>query len=447
MALPEPLTNVLFPTRSTESNSPNLSMVATRATVLDVCYSVYGESTVSTDAVDNFYETSASKSSGNLERNGNHDSPHSSVSSCHSDPHLKPNRWHVTSSYENPFITATSRSVISDIHRLSRQLSSIDVPRPLAMMCTLFRLRPPNLGQNSSDALFTALRVWTDVEDICESEFFGALENKCSKLYTHDLERTDGHRKAIVEHTLNILLLPGIHCESAISHRARASTDSLLNIHSSPMMTSNPHFFATPSLPIPGTSLSFPSPLHLQLRIITRLSFNEQGLVTYHRDIWDVKDLMGLLPGMTLAQWLGTRIAAVGLSYISKFLPDKDDPKCSRDSARRSLEVADLERVAWQPLIISKRQRSNCQNNFKGRGRVGPHLTQQRFETDCFLVASPMAWLLFLLWTSYDSPQRFDRRDHMACFYQIRWIRVAGLVDYTIAEWRRLPFTWRAPWP
>lgn len=56
-------------------------MVTTRATVLDVCYSVYGESAVSTDAVNNFYETSASKSSGNLERIGNYNSPHLSVSS------------------------------------------------------------------------------------------------------------------------------------------------------------------------------------------------------------------------------------------------------------------------------------------------------------------------------------------------------------------------------
>ena len=166
-------------------------------------------------------------------------------------------------------------------------------------------------------------------------------------LYTY-CEETDGHRKAIVEHTLNILLLPGIHCESAISHRT--STDPLVNIHSSPMVGSNHHFFATPSLPIPGTSLSFPSPLHLQLRIITRLSFNEQGLVTYHRDFWDVKDLIGMLPGMTLAQWLGTRIAAVGLSYLSRFLPNNDDSKCSGDSARRSLEVADLERGAHNTL-------------------------------------------------------------------------------------------------
>ena len=63
MALPGPLTNILFPTRS-EGSSPNLSVVTTRATVLDVCYSVYGESTLSTDAVDSFYETNASTSSG-----------------------------------------------------------------------------------------------------------------------------------------------------------------------------------------------------------------------------------------------------------------------------------------------------------------------------------------------------------------------------------------------
>lgn len=88
MALPEPLTNILFPTRSTEGDSPNLSMVTTRATVLDVCYSVYGENTVSTDAVDNFYETSASKSSVSLEIIGNYNSLHSSVSSYYPDLRL-----------------------------------------------------------------------------------------------------------------------------------------------------------------------------------------------------------------------------------------------------------------------------------------------------------------------------------------------------------------------
>lgn len=132
----------------------------------------------------------------------------------------------------------------------------------------------------------------------------------------------DGHRKVIVEHTLNILLLPGIHREGPISHGA--SSDSLISAHSSPFLHSNKPFI-TPSLPIPGTSLSIPSPLHCKLHIFTRLSFNEQGRVTHHRDIWDVKDVMGLVPGVSLAQWIGTRLSASGLSYISRFLPRKAD--------------------------------------------------------------------------------------------------------------------------
>lgn len=173
------------------------------------------------------------------------------------------------------------------------------------MLCTLFRIRPSNhgfLGQYSNEALFQALRVWTDVGDICENESF------------------DGHRKVIVEHTLNVLLLPGIHCEGPISH-AHSSVDSLVNLNGSPLFHSQSLPFISPSLPIPGTSLSVPSPLHYKLRIITRLSFNEQGLVTHHRDIWDVKDVMGLLPGVSLAQWVGTRLAAAGLSYAAKLLP------------------------------------------------------------------------------------------------------------------------------
>jgi hypothetical protein len=51
---------------------------------------------------------------------------------------------------------------------------------------------------------------------------------------------------------------------------------------------------------------------------MTRLSFNEQGRVTHHRDFWDVKDVIGLVPGLTLAQWMGTRLAAKGLSFASR---------------------------------------------------------------------------------------------------------------------------------
>ena len=83
MALPGPLTNILFPTRSCEGSLLNLSMITTRARVLDACYSVYRESTfkLSADVVDSFYETNASKFSGYLDRFGNCSSLYSSVSS------------------------------------------------------------------------------------------------------------------------------------------------------------------------------------------------------------------------------------------------------------------------------------------------------------------------------------------------------------------------------
>lgn len=45
-------------TRSTRRLS-EMSMVSTRATALDVCYSVYGETGMSADAVDRFYEANA----------------------------------------------------------------------------------------------------------------------------------------------------------------------------------------------------------------------------------------------------------------------------------------------------------------------------------------------------------------------------------------------------
>lgn len=215
-----------------------MSLVSIRATSLDVCDYVYGEGVASMDTINRFYEPNAI--------------------------------------YENPFLTATSRSVIADIHRLSRQLSAIDVPRPLAMFCTLFRLRIPERAQ-SAGPLFHGLRVWTEMGDVCENESF------------------DGHRKTIVEHTLNVVLLPGIHCQSP---GVPGSGDSIVSTLGSP---ASPPTHTHPSLRIPGTSLSVPSPLHFQLHVVTRLSFNEQGRVTHHRDFWDVKDVLGLVPFEILA--------------------------------------------------------------------------------------------------------------------------------------------------
>ena len=53
---------------------------------------------------------------------------------------------------------------------------------------------------------------------------------------------------------------------------------------------------------------------------MTRLSFNEQGLITHHRDIWDVKDVLGLVPGISLAQWIGSRLAAQSLTLAARIL-------------------------------------------------------------------------------------------------------------------------------
>ena len=221
-------------------------------------------------------------------------------------------------SYENPFVTATSRSLISDIHRLARQLSSIDIPRPLATVYTLFGLALPKDDVNVP--LFQALRVWNEIGDICECESFGTHRYGFPRLSEVAYRSVDGHRKTIVEHTLNILLLPGIHHDGLNRHQTNGSTDSLVNTVTGSPVPPIPHF-ALPSLPVPGTSLSVPSPLHFRLRILTRLSFNEQGCVTHHRDFWDVKDLMGLVPGVSLVQWITSRLTGAGLSYAARLLP------------------------------------------------------------------------------------------------------------------------------
>lgn len=87
---------------------------------------------------------------------------------------LEPNWLH---SYENPLLTATSRSVIYDIHHLTNLLSPVDVPGPLAALYTLFRIQPPQIVPFSwltDQPLFQALRGWRDIDDIHESESFGS---------------------------------------------------------------------------------------------------------------------------------------------------------------------------------------------------------------------------------------------------------------------------------
>jgi len=52
----------------------------------------------------------------------------------------------------------------------------------------------------------------------------------------------------------------------------------------------------------------------VSLPVHTRLSFNDSGRITHHQDIWDVKDVLGLVPGVSVAQWVGSRMMARGLA-------------------------------------------------------------------------------------------------------------------------------------
>ncbi|KAG2368640.1 hypothetical protein BDR07DRAFT_1324653 [Suillus spraguei] len=202
--------------------------------------------------------------------------------------------------YENPLITATSRTLIADIHALVRQFSIVDIPKPSKILGALLP-RVPVKNSVSSDPWFRVLRIWSEIEEFSESESF------------------DGHKRSIVEHTLNILLFPDLHMDfkmpKSLSLHTSESTPASEAVHELSLVVP-----ATPLLPVPGTPFAVPSPLHLQLHVITRLSFNEQGRITYHRDVWDMRDVIGLVPGMRIAQWILGRAGAWGLSWIAKRL-------------------------------------------------------------------------------------------------------------------------------
>lgn len=167
----------------------------------------------------------------------------------------------------------------------------------------------------------------------------------------------DGHRKVIIEHTLHILFLPGIHHDDVDQRFPTEPSNSLVNpTHDYPTFPPCPPP-SSPWLPIPGTSHSVPSPFHFKLHIVTRLSFNEQGLVTHHRDIWDVRDVLGLMPGASLAQWIGTRITASGLSYVSRIWSrggSKDFTTRSADTAEHHAKPLDPDNRTKYPTELEE---------------------------------------------------------------------------------------------
>lgn len=72
--------------------------------------------------------------------------------------------------YENPFLTATSRDTISDVHALGHALSRLDVPKPWAVLSALFRMSPDSRWGAS---WFRGLSMWNEVNNISECDTFG----------------------------------------------------------------------------------------------------------------------------------------------------------------------------------------------------------------------------------------------------------------------------------
>ena len=106
--------------------------VSRHATALEICDLVYSASVPSWEALERFYEPNAT--------------------------------------YENPLVTATSRNIIADIHTTSAQMAEINVPRPLAVLYTLFGVKREPSRMNS---WFRLLGAWNESGNVCESESFG----------------------------------------------------------------------------------------------------------------------------------------------------------------------------------------------------------------------------------------------------------------------------------
>jgi len=171
----------------------------------------------------------------------------------------------------------------------------------------------------------------------------------------------DGHRKTMVEHTLNILFFPGIHDDTTHYH-----TGSTLSLSTTP-----PHP-TSPSLHLPLTPFNIPSPLHLRLHIITRLSFNEQGRITHHRDFWDVKDVLGLIPGLGLAQWIASRVAARGLGFAGHLLSGGKNTDGASESSTDGSESRPLSRpssyLQYSESLVQTRANSSRAGSERGDG-------------------------------------------------------------------------------
>jgi len=197
--------------------------------------------------------------------------------------------------YENPWLSAADRDTIVDIHTLATKIASLGSKRPFGVI----------LGERE---IGRPIQFWSEVGEICEAETF------------------DGNRTSIIEHTVHVLVLPGIHTMVSRCQHGNSLSNS-----------------TQPSLrirvPFAGALVPGWSPLHLKLKLLTRLSFNESGLVTRHRDFVDVKDMLTMIPGFAAVQWFGSSLMGRILGSVSSVLFRGTESTVAEDNSSTDEEV------------------------------------------------------------------------------------------------------------
>ncbi|KAG9040171.1 hypothetical protein FRB95_000100 [Tulasnella sp. JGI-2019a] len=211
--------------------------------------------------------------------------------------------------YENPVLVATTRTVLTQIHTLVNQALQIGIPNPLRLVTS-----------RVDRTLFQFSRVWSEVVEISESESF------------------DRSRKVYIEHIVHMLFLPGMHATDDATWRtpgpSATSNDSLvlpdasnssLSLTHSSRHTNSKHLRTRLDL----WCIHFPiSPLHFQLRVTSRLSFNDAGRITLHRDLWDAKDLvLTFLPILKPFYWVGARMIGLLVAAFAWILFNRSNER------------------------------------------------------------------------------------------------------------------------
>jgi hypothetical protein len=169
----------------------------------------------------------------------------------------------------------------------------------------------------------------------------------------------DGNRTSIVDHIVHVLLLPGFHKMNARPREKglpSASVESLTT-HYGP--TAHPTFNVLPSV-------FHDSPLHFELRVLSRLSFNESGRVAYHRDFIDAKDLLSLIPGFKTVQWMASRASAQGLSWMSSLIAHASPANESEDSPTEEDFLYTMRRRSSTLDTIRESQRTRAPDTDRG---------------------------------------------------------------------------------